>query len=550
MSVQRKHRGTMSRFQTLLRNPGPTVLVVCLIPLVTVAFSGEKWVTDDAYISYRYAYNLVEGRGLVFNTDEYVEGFTNLLWTLIMAVPEALGLPPHLFAALLGLTLGIAAMIGTWHICRQIRISSWAAITALVVLGLYPDFWVSLVNGLEGGLVAFLVVCIVYLVLSGRLAYASFCGGLLFMTRPDSVLVIPICLLYLLVASEDRILPLRRPITPQPVRDILTLLIPWITLLVAITLWRFTYYGSWVPNSVIAKSLATTASWDYFVEIAKNNVKEGVLYGLGFLAAALPLALGSVLAPIVGRRRPAIWLCLAIVAAPTPFVLANAGDWMPNYRLFAVYAPLMAVLLGATLDGIADLPRLPGNFSSRHKVVLATVLLLVPGCIFMLLSHRWNTTPDIKISGGADSCWHILADAAHPVLAPTDKVTPEQLGIFSYKNPNTYIYDGLSGLTDRHVARYGEFYSPTFGKSAFTYTFYEVQPDLILVHSGVNHLRGIAGVSKGTYNDEYSTYSLPPSLMTPSCGGPELVLSIRKDSVARILPAFAELEPQPITVPG
>lgn len=34
---------------------------------------------DDAYISYRYALNLVAGHGLVYNPGEYVEGYTNLL---------------------------------------------------------------------------------------------------------------------------------------------------------------------------------------------------------------------------------------------------------------------------------------------------------------------------------------------------------------------------------------------------------------------------------------------------------------------------------------
>ncbi len=37
------------------------------------------WTTDDAFVSFRYAQNLVEGRGLVFNAGEYVEGYTNFL---------------------------------------------------------------------------------------------------------------------------------------------------------------------------------------------------------------------------------------------------------------------------------------------------------------------------------------------------------------------------------------------------------------------------------------------------------------------------------------
>ena len=41
---------------------------------------------DDAYISMRYAWNLVQGNGLVWNAAEYVDGYTNLLMTLLMAL--------------------------------------------------------------------------------------------------------------------------------------------------------------------------------------------------------------------------------------------------------------------------------------------------------------------------------------------------------------------------------------------------------------------------------------------------------------------------------
>ena len=40
---------------------------------------------DDAYISYRYGKNLMNGSGLVYNPGEYVEGYTNFLWTIITA---------------------------------------------------------------------------------------------------------------------------------------------------------------------------------------------------------------------------------------------------------------------------------------------------------------------------------------------------------------------------------------------------------------------------------------------------------------------------------
>lgn len=47
--------------------------------------SGHTFGSDDAFISYRYAWNLLNGHGLVFNPGERVEGYTNLLYTLLSA---------------------------------------------------------------------------------------------------------------------------------------------------------------------------------------------------------------------------------------------------------------------------------------------------------------------------------------------------------------------------------------------------------------------------------------------------------------------------------
>ena len=51
------------------------------------------WLADDAMISMRYARNLAEGLGLVWNAGERVEGYTNLLWTLFMALVHLTPLP-------------------------------------------------------------------------------------------------------------------------------------------------------------------------------------------------------------------------------------------------------------------------------------------------------------------------------------------------------------------------------------------------------------------------------------------------------------------------
>ena len=61
-----------------------------------------RFVIDDAFISFRYAANMLDGHGLVFNPGEQVEGYSNLLWVLLTSFGMKLGLPALLWARILG----------------------------------------------------------------------------------------------------------------------------------------------------------------------------------------------------------------------------------------------------------------------------------------------------------------------------------------------------------------------------------------------------------------------------------------------------------------
>jgi hypothetical protein len=56
--------------------------------LTFLALLGMAWknrfIQDDAFISFRYAFHSAQGQGLVWNLGELVEGYTNFLWVLIL----------------------------------------------------------------------------------------------------------------------------------------------------------------------------------------------------------------------------------------------------------------------------------------------------------------------------------------------------------------------------------------------------------------------------------------------------------------------------------
>src|SRR5438270_9286087 len=76
-----------------------------------------RFTVDDAYITLRYAQHLVGHGSLTDNPgDPPVEGYTTLLWTLLLTLPYFLRLDAVPFSKLLGLTATLAstALAARW----------------------------------------------------------------------------------------------------------------------------------------------------------------------------------------------------------------------------------------------------------------------------------------------------------------------------------------------------------------------------------------------------------------------------------------------------
>src|SRR5437763_8505938 len=79
-----------------------------------------NFVTDDAFISFVYARNLARHGQLVFNLGERVEGYTNFLWTVILAGLLKIGLMPEHTSRVLGAGLGIGTFVLVVRMARRI----------------------------------------------------------------------------------------------------------------------------------------------------------------------------------------------------------------------------------------------------------------------------------------------------------------------------------------------------------------------------------------------------------------------------------------------
>ena len=294
---------------------------------------------DDAFVSFRYVRNLVEGHGLVFNHGEYVEGYSNFLWVLeLAALWRTFGLRPEhtapwLSVACTGGTL--AAML--WWVARlpglpHRGLVGWMAL-GLVSSSATFAVWTS-GGGLETRQFTFcIVLAVVGLTLYPErrrvLLGVSLSLAAAALTRPEGPLFAAGCFGWYAMQ--------RRVATGQwrpDWRAAASLAGPFVVLVAGQYLWRYGYYDEWLPNTYYAKHVRPwyEAGWRYVVAAALET-------GLYLLLPLAGLALGK---GWQVRRSLAYALPLLCIGLHMAYIARIGGDHF-EYRPLDVYWPLLAV---------------------------------------------------------------------------------------------------------------------------------------------------------------------------------------------------------------
>jgi hypothetical protein len=140
--------------------------------------------TDDGFITYRYARNLAEGHGLVFNPGERHLGTTApglaVLLGILASVSSTTVIPVLSGALALMALMGALALLA-----RRLRPDSWL-LTFAAALGLSCNRWLVEVLGHEGFVVALLVLIALECIDLHRPWASGVVWGLAVFIRPDS----------------------------------------------------------------------------------------------------------------------------------------------------------------------------------------------------------------------------------------------------------------------------------------------------------------------------------------------------------------------------
>jgi len=396
----------------------------------------RDFIADDAYITLRYARHWLAGLGPVWNPGERVEGYTSFLMLALVTALGSLGLDLVVAArlvnwvSLVALVLFLIAFLRSR--ARGVGASELAAaLPVMLVAGSFPlAIWVW--GAMEGPLFAFLCTAGLATTLTllerpagwRRALTAGVALALAVLTRPDGALFLG----FAGIALASCIPAHGRPAA----RQLMIVALTSAAILAPHLAWRFSYYGAWLPNSVVAKTTGLPAGLS----------EPGLSYVVDFLLLPPFVALlgfgGLVLALSKAPRDRGLYLLLASTVVYPALVARVGGDYLPAARFLTPLIPLFGLLL---FRGLVVVLR-AASWRSAAAVVAGLGLLILQPYYFAKQ----------EIVDPAEVVGTIIGRHIADKWAPGTLVALHTAGSTPYFAPD-YVYIDMLGLNDAHIAR-------------------------------------------------------------------------------------------------
>lgn len=321
-----------------------------LLSILLLGFDSFFFLTDDAFISFRYISNHVNGLGYVWNPAPFkpVEGYTNFLWMrLLEAIWTVFGVEPPSSCNIVSLDFSLLTLLIAFLIVLKMDLNEKLAFFR-VELAFFTVFatvtnttflaWTS--SGLETALWSFLFTSYIYFTLYFRERFylwgflTNILASLMYLTRPDGILYVLLSFFLVAFALFFRFREASRIVY----RDLSTLLpllvVPWHLL------WRRSFYGEWLPNTYYAKSVSLwpESGIRYLGAFA---LEYGLPFWLGaagfslyFCRASLGRLPRKILADPTVNKRNILLAIIVVVAVHIGFYTFVIGGDHFEYRIY------------------------------------------------------------------------------------------------------------------------------------------------------------------------------------------------------------------------
>lgn len=402
---------------------------------------------DDTYITFRYALNIAEGLGFVYNEGERVLGTTSPLWALALAAIHAAGGSIETGALILGVAAdGLTALLIA-RLVLAVGFPSRAAVAGSVLFLATIDSMTIARSGMETALFTAVVLGALTAIARSRPATAGALTGAAVLLRPEGL-----CLFVVLGATL--LLSRTRADARKHAAGVATaaaICLAWLA-------FSFWYFGSPVPQSIAAKASHVTAdpslarfSWMNLALFFTVGQFGGGLFSRSWMQLSLLLtllaAVGSAFVVrrlFAGRRdnpedKSGAKGFLVLLVFPGLYVsglaVAKAFTWFSWY--YGPIYPFLAILGGIGIHLLSASPT--AALRLRALPLLSCTLALFTIAQLLTLVHIKAKASTLPIVDG-----YRLATLAIPATAGTS-VAAFEIGVVGWVTWPARIID-LLGL--------------------------------------------------------------------------------------------------------
>ncbi len=426
-----------------------------------------NFLSDDAYITFRYAENFAAGNGMVYNSGEKVEGYTNFLWVIIMSVLKKAGIDLLFGARMISIVSAIGMILLTYLVSVQIfGMYGPVSFLSAYLVALNPGFVLWSFSGMETLFFSFFVLsgltCALLYLQGGKKSLLYF-SSLLFLiaslTRPEGVLFFAGSFLFLLVFNRQNESQgfgnrLKRLLLPAFI---------FLALYGYYFNWRYGYYGQFLPNTFYAKTGFEDQQLKGFYYCFKF-VRESM--ASGFLLIFLLYILKEIFSD---ARIRFIFFILSIYLI---YIISIGGDNLLVQRFFV---PVISFIFTLVALGTASIKSKMYSGTSIKLIVSLffiiyplTVLLDTRAFPMLGVERTMLHYENMKKAG----IW--LKDNSNP----GETIAVESAGIIPYFS-GLKSYDRL-GLNDLHISRKGRYGEGERDKSDEEYIIWTLRPDYLV----------------------------------------------------------------------
>ena len=436
-------------------------VIVALAPFVWLV-QKFNFVTDDAYITFRYSRNFHAGKGLVYNpgVEPPVEGYSEFLWAVLMRLGFDFGVAPETLSRVLSIGFGVLMVVLVVGLAaRRFARSPIALFGTAALLGAAPPLGVWATGGMATMPAASLGVLLFWLLYGRREGTPSspllvgLVASLLALMRADAAIVVALILAPALVVGllgRQRAL-LRSALVGAAVSA---------TVFGIHVAWRYSFYGDWLPNTARVKlgfsSAASGRGFDYVVSSFLSMPGLGIAFvgGLvGVFLARARLGAGAALS------------AATVVIGVTAYATTAGGDFMAYSRFLVPAIPFAALAFGALLSTVESRTRV-GAALLAVVATVTTVLAAVDKHVVPEATRlRFHFRHNQQLGGVTPSAseyeqwfnmknrsleWSIAGRALGVHAPPNASVVFGAVGAIGYFS-GLFVYD-RNGLVTREVA--------------------------------------------------------------------------------------------------